>query len=67
MAGRNEYFYVNSVFFSCRTKRPIRCVLERNEDMLMTAGRHPFKGVYKVCYRKLNTIYVHYGNMLVGD
>lgn len=29
-------------------KRPIRCVLERNEDMLMTAGRHPFKGIYKV-------------------
>ncbi|XP_069839454.1 aldehyde oxidase 1-like isoform X2 [Dendropsophus ebraccatus] len=31
-----------------KTKRPIRCVLQRNEDMLMTAGRHPFKGVYKV-------------------
>ncbi|XP_018426968.1 PREDICTED: aldehyde oxidase 1-like [Nanorana parkeri] len=31
-----------------KTKRPIRCVLERNEDMLMTAGRHPFKGIYKV-------------------
>ncbi|XP_075036208.1 aldehyde oxidase 1-like [Mixophyes fleayi] len=33
-----------------KTKRPIRCVLERNEDMLMTAGRHPFKGIYKVGY-----------------
>ncbi|XP_063789020.1 aldehyde oxidase 1-like isoform X2 [Pseudophryne corroboree] len=31
-----------------KTKRPIRCVLERDEDMLMTAGRHPFKGIYKV-------------------
>lgn len=31
-----------------KTKRPIRCVLERNEDMLMTAGRHPCKGIYKV-------------------
>ncbi|XP_073502611.1 aldehyde oxidase 1-like isoform X2 [Phyllobates terribilis] len=31
-----------------KNKRPIRCVLERNEDMLMTAGRHPFKGIYKV-------------------
>ncbi|KAM5153273.1 aldehyde oxidase 1-like [Mantella aurantiaca] len=31
-----------------KTKRPIRCVLERNEDILMTAGRHPFKGIYKV-------------------
>ncbi|XP_071977273.1 aldehyde oxidase 1-like isoform X2 [Engystomops pustulosus] len=31
-----------------KTKRPIRSILNRNEDMLMTAGRHPFKGVYKV-------------------
>ncbi|XP_077128145.1 aldehyde oxidase 1-like isoform X2 [Ranitomeya variabilis] len=31
-----------------KNKRPIRCVLERNEDMLMTAGRHPVKGIYKV-------------------
>ncbi|KAM9305619.1 aldehyde oxidase 1-like [Gastrophryne carolinensis] len=31
-----------------KTKKPIRCVLERNEDMLMTAGRHPFKAQYKV-------------------
>ncbi|XP_068101234.1 aldehyde oxidase 1-like isoform X2 [Hyperolius riggenbachi] len=31
-----------------KTKRPIRCVLERKEDMLMTGGRHPFKAIYKV-------------------
>ncbi|XP_077304769.1 aldehyde oxidase 1-like [Lithobates pipiens] len=35
-----------------KLKRPIRCVLERNEDMLMTAGRHPFKGIYKVGFMK---------------
>ncbi|KAE8580253.1 hypothetical protein XENTR_v10024373 [Xenopus tropicalis] len=31
-----------------KTKRPVRCVLERGEDMLITAGRHPFFGKYKV-------------------
>uniref|UniRef100_A0A8C5QI35 FAD-binding PCMH-type domain-containing protein n=1 Tax=Leptobrachium leishanense TaxID=445787 RepID=A0A8C5QI35_9ANUR len=31
-----------------KTKRPIRCVLERGEDMLITAGRHPVSGKYKV-------------------
>ena len=27
---------------------PVRAVLERNEDMVNTGGRHPFKGIYKV-------------------
>ncbi|XP_063285940.1 aldehyde oxidase 1-like [Pelobates fuscus] len=31
-----------------KTKRPIRCVLTRGEDMLITAGRHPLVGKYKV-------------------
>uniref|UniRef100_A0A3P9KBT9 Xanthine dehydrogenase/oxidase n=1 Tax=Oryzias latipes TaxID=8090 RepID=A0A3P9KBT9_ORYLA len=28
--------------------RPIRCMLDRDEDMLITGGRHPFFGKYKV-------------------
>ncbi|XP_053327928.1 aldehyde oxidase [Spea bombifrons] len=43
------------VIFACasavaaqKTKLPVRCVLERGEDMLITAGRHPFFGKYKV-------------------
>ncbi|XP_069471536.1 aldehyde oxidase [Ambystoma mexicanum] len=31
-----------------KTKRAVRCVLERGEDMLITGGRHPFLGKYKV-------------------
>ncbi|NP_001086061.1 aldehyde oxidase 1 S homeolog precursor [Xenopus laevis] len=31
-----------------KTKQAIRCVLERDEDMLITAGRHPYLGKYKV-------------------
>lgn len=35
--------------FSCvRLKRPVRCMLDRDEDMLITGGRHPFYGKYKV-------------------
>ncbi|XP_040297422.1 aldehyde oxidase-like [Bufo bufo] len=35
-----------------KTKHPIRCVLERDEDMLIKAGRHPYLGIYKVGYMK---------------
>ncbi|XP_028255483.1 xanthine dehydrogenase/oxidase-like [Parambassis ranga] len=28
--------------------RPVRCMLDRDEDMLITGGRHPFYGKYKV-------------------
>ncbi|XP_062846062.1 aldehyde oxidase 6 isoform X2 [Trichomycterus rosablanca] len=31
-----------------RTEQPVRCVLERGEDMLITGGRHPVLGKYKV-------------------
>ncbi|XP_023152952.1 xanthine dehydrogenase/oxidase [Amphiprion ocellaris] len=31
-----------------RLKRPVRCMLDRDEDMLVTGGRHPFYGKYKV-------------------
>ncbi|KAM3850718.1 xanthine dehydrogenase/oxidase [Diretmus argenteus] len=31
-----------------KLKRPVRCMLDRDEDMLITGGRHPFYGRYKV-------------------
>ncbi|KAF4093447.1 hypothetical protein AMELA_G00002150 [Ameiurus melas] len=31
-----------------KTERPVRCVLERGEDMLITGARHPVLGMYKV-------------------
>ncbi|XP_016406925.1 aldehyde oxidase 6 [Sinocyclocheilus rhinocerous] len=35
-----------------KTGRPVRCVLERGEDMLITGGRHPVWGKYKVGFMK---------------
>ncbi|XP_042568237.1 LOW QUALITY PROTEIN: aldehyde oxidase 3-like [Cyprinus carpio] len=35
-----------------KTGRPVRCVLERGEDMLITGGRHPVWGIYKVGFMK---------------
>uniref|UniRef100_W5K6P2 Aldehyde oxidase 5 n=1 Tax=Astyanax mexicanus TaxID=7994 RepID=W5K6P2_ASTMX len=39
-----------------RTGRAVRCVLERGDDMLITSGRHPFLGKYKVGYMDDGTI-----------
>ncbi|XP_065100704.1 aldehyde oxidase 3-like [Paramisgurnus dabryanus] len=35
-----------------KTGRPVRCVLERGEDMLITGGRNPVWGKYKVGFMK---------------
>ncbi|XP_046388161.1 xanthine dehydrogenase [Ischnura elegans] len=32
--------------------RPVRCMLDRDEDMVATGGRHPFYGKYKVGFTK---------------
>lgn len=42
-------------FLCCavRLNRPVRCMLDRDEDMLITGGRHPFYGKYKVGGRPL--------------
>lgn len=39
-----------TLFVPCcpRTGRPVRCMLDRDEDMLITGGRHPFLAKYKV-------------------
>jgi len=36
----------NSLF--CRHQRPVRCMLDRDEDMIMTGNRHPFATKYRV-------------------
>lgn len=41
-----------SLFFCVRHGRAVRCILERGEDMLITAGRHPYLGKYKVSRRE---------------
>ena len=32
-----------------KLQRAVRCMLERDEDMIMTGTRHPFYAKYKVC------------------
>ncbi|CAL9698298.1 unnamed protein product [Knipowitschia caucasica] len=39
-----------------RTGRAVRCCLDRGDDMLITSGRHPFLGKYKVGYQSDGTI-----------
>uniref|UniRef100_A0A8C4IMP3 2Fe-2S ferredoxin-type domain-containing protein n=1 Tax=Dicentrarchus labrax TaxID=13489 RepID=A0A8C4IMP3_DICLA len=39
-----------------KTGRAVRCCLERGDDMLITSGRHPFLGKYKVGYNNDGTI-----------
>ncbi|NXF31839.1 AOXB oxidase, partial [Nyctibius bracteatus] len=41
-------FAVIAAVAANKTCRPVRFVLERNMDMLITGGRHPFFGKYKV-------------------
>ncbi|TRZ01793.1 hypothetical protein DNTS_017772, partial [Danionella cerebrum] len=43
------------------TGRPVRCVLERGEDMLITGGRHPVWGKYKASVF-LKKYYANSGN-----
>ena len=35
-------------YCSYRVQRPVRIMLDRNEDMVSSGGRHPFLGYYKV-------------------
>ncbi|XP_030627213.1 aldehyde oxidase 5 [Chanos chanos] len=39
-----------------KTGRAVRCVLERGDDMLITGGRHPFLGKYKVGFMDDGTV-----------
>lgn len=49
-----------------KTGRPVRCMLDRDEDMLITGGRHPFLARYKVGFMKTGIIVAlevnHYSN-----
>ncbi|CAN2389161.1 heptaldehyde:oxygen oxidoreductase activity [Pristimantis euphronides] len=47
---KTAYIAAISAVAAQKTKHPIRCVLERGEDMLIKAGRHPYLGRYKVGY-----------------
>ena len=47
--------HVRSIYLACavavgayRLNRPVRCMLDRNEDMASSGGRHPFMARYRV-------------------
>lgn len=41
---------------SYKLQRPVRCMLDRDEDILMTGTRHPFKHSYKVGFMNDGTL-----------
>ncbi|XP_060042807.1 xanthine dehydrogenase/oxidase isoform X2 [Erinaceus europaeus] len=49
-----------------KTGRPVRCMLDRDEDMLVSGGRHPFLARYKVGFMKTGKVVAleveHYSN-----
>ncbi|XP_073502610.1 aldehyde oxidase-like isoform X1 [Phyllobates terribilis] len=49
---KTAYLAAISAVAAQKTKHPIRCVLERDEDMLIKGGRHPYLGRYKIGYMK---------------
>uniref|UniRef100_A0A8C0VY89 aldehyde oxidase n=1 Tax=Castor canadensis TaxID=51338 RepID=A0A8C0VY89_CASCN len=55
-----------TAFAASKHGRAVRCTLERGEDMLITAGRHPYLGKYKVGFMNDGRILAlemeHYAN-----
>ena len=49
-----------------KVRRPVRCVLTRQEDMLSTGGRHPFACKYKVKIARLPLFFSFHLNLQVG-
>eukprot|EP00795_Rhopilema_esculentum_P016010 gene16010-7346_t len=37
---------------ACKIGKPVRIMLDRDEDMIMTGGRHPFLSKYKIGFNK---------------
>lgn len=46
------------IYIICRLKRPVRCMLDRDEDMMLTGTRHPFLFKYKVGFDDTGAIKV---------
>ncbi|CAN2389154.1 heptaldehyde:oxygen oxidoreductase activity [Pristimantis euphronides] len=47
-ATKTAYLAAITAVAAHKTRRAVRCVLERGDDMLITGGRHPYLGKYKV-------------------
>lgn len=49
--GKTSILAAITAFAASKHGRAVRCILERGEDMLITGGRHPYLGKYKVSRR----------------
>lgn len=49
---RSAYVSTAAAIAANDLNRPVRCCLERDEDMMSSGGRHPFLGKYKVGFTK---------------
>ncbi|XP_008580345.1 PREDICTED: aldehyde oxidase [Galeopterus variegatus] len=56
--GRPAVFGAIAAVGAIKTGRPIRLVLDREDDMLITGGRHPLFGKYKVGFMNTGRIKV---------
>ncbi|XP_053162879.1 xanthine dehydrogenase/oxidase isoform X2 [Hemicordylus capensis] len=63
---RNTILSTAVAVAAAKTGHPVRCMLDRDEDMLISGGRHPFLGQYKVGFKKNGRItsldVVYYSN-----
>uniref|UniRef100_A0A8L0DPJ2 Xanthine dehydrogenase/oxidase n=1 Tax=Oncorhynchus mykiss TaxID=8022 RepID=A0A8L0DPJ2_ONCMY len=50
--GKESRSTTLSTVVAVAAQKPVRCMLDRDEDMLVTGGRHPFYGRYKVGFMK---------------
>ncbi|XP_021371273.1 xanthine dehydrogenase/oxidase-like [Mizuhopecten yessoensis] len=49
---RNVIYSVPVAIAAAKHGRPVKCMLDRDEDMISSGGRHPFYGKYKVGFTK---------------
>ncbi|GAB1284986.1 Aldehyde oxidase 1 [Apodemus speciosus] len=56
--GKTSILAAITAFAASKHGRAVRCILERGEDMLITGGRHPYLGKYKVSRRTVREGFV---------
>lgn len=56
--NRNICRFILSKKMKHRLQKPVRCMLDRDEDMLITGTRHPFLFKYKVGFNDAGLIKV---------
>ncbi|KAK2707466.1 xanthine dehydrogenase/oxidase-like isoform X2 [Artemia franciscana] len=60
---RSSILSIPVAFSAYKLNRPVRCMLDRDEDMMLSGFRHPFLGRYKVGFQSDGTINAFYGDL----